>query len=93
MRIAGKIVISNSGTQVFKKHIDDRDVPGINKDGWKQTPGKIMFGNGLTWTATLLCPGYDENVFTTFGVSMDSFQDNIWSEPTSSRRERSQPYH
>ena len=56
MRMAGKIVISNPGTQIFKKRIDDRAVPDINEDGWKQTPGKIMFGNRLTWTAIISLP-------------------------------------
>ena len=61
MRMAGKIVISNPRTQVFKKHIDDRAVPGINKDGWKQTPGKIIFGDGLTWTAIIISLPYKRN--------------------------------
>ena len=41
MRMAGEIVISNPETQTFKKKIDDRHVPGIKEDGWKQTPGKV----------------------------------------------------
>ena len=33
MRMAGKMVISNPGTQTFKKRIDDRLVSGIKEDG------------------------------------------------------------
>ena len=29
MRMAGEIVISNPGTQIFKKKVDERAVPGI----------------------------------------------------------------
>ena len=47
MRMAGKLVISKD-SQPFKCHLDDRLVTGLQEDGWKQTPGKIMFGNGLT---------------------------------------------
>ena len=53
MRMAGELVISNPGTQTFKSRIDDRPVPGIKVDCWKQTSGKIMFSNGLTWTAII----------------------------------------
>ena len=56
MRMAGEIVIANPGIQVFKSRIDDRAVPGIREDGWKQTPGKIMFGDGLTWTGIISLP-------------------------------------
>ena len=51
--MAGKIVISNPGTQTFKNGIDDRLISGIKEDGWKQTPGKIMFIYGLTWTGII----------------------------------------
>ena len=56
MRMAGKIVIERPGIQVFKTRIDDRAVPGIREDGWKQTPGKIMFGDGITWTGIISLP-------------------------------------
>ena len=56
MRMAGEIVISNPGTQIFKSKIDDRPVPGIREDGRKQIPGKIMFGDGLTWTGIISLP-------------------------------------
>ena len=48
MRMAGELIISNPGTQIFKSK--------IRKDGWKQTPGKIMFGDGLTWTRIISLP-------------------------------------
>ena len=41
MRMAGEIVISSHGTQIFKKRVDDRAVPGISEDCWKQTPGRL----------------------------------------------------
>ena len=56
MRMAGEIVISNPGTQIFKKRVDERAVPGISKDCWKQMHGKIMFGDGLLWTAIISLP-------------------------------------
>ena len=33
MRMAGEIVISKPGTQIFKSKIDERAVPGIREDG------------------------------------------------------------
>ena len=33
---------------------------GLQEDGWKQTPGKIMFGNGLTWLVIISLP-YQRN--------------------------------
>ena len=55
MRMAGKITISKE-SQTFKKYLDDRPVSGLQEDGWKQTPAKIMFGNSLTWTAIISLP-------------------------------------
>ena len=52
MKKAGELFISNPGTQIFKSKIDDRPVP----DGWKQTPGKIMFGDSLTWPGIISLP-------------------------------------
>ena len=34
MRMAGEIVISKPGTQIFKSKIDEGAVPGIREDGW-----------------------------------------------------------
>ena len=47
MRMAGKIVIPCE-SQTFQRHLDDRPVSRLLEDCWKQTPGKSMFGNGLT---------------------------------------------
>ena len=55
MRMAGKIVISREN-QSFQRYIDDRPVSGLLEDSWKQTPGKIMFGDGLTWCAIISLP-------------------------------------
>ena len=55
MRMAGKIVISRK-YQSFQRHIDDRPVSRLMEDCWKQTPGKIMFGDRLTWCAIISLP-------------------------------------
>ena len=55
MRMVGKIMIS-CDSQSFQRHIDNRPVSGLLEDCWKQTPGKIMFGDGLTWCAIISLP-------------------------------------
>ena len=55
MRMAGKLVISKD-SQPFQGSLDNRLVPGVNKDGWKQTPGKVMLGNGVSLCAILSLP-------------------------------------
>ena len=55
MRMAGKIVISRE-SQSFKQNLDDRPVSGLLEDSWKQTPGKIMFGDGLSWCTIISLP-------------------------------------
>ena len=42
--------------QPFQCHLDKRFVSGLQEDGWKQTPGKIMFGDGLNWCAIISLP-------------------------------------
>ena len=59
MRMAGKVVISRE-SQPFQRHLNDRPVSRLMKDCWKQTPGKIMFGNKLTWCAIISLP-YQRN--------------------------------
>ena len=59
MRMAGKIVISKD-SQPFQRHLHNRLVAGLQEDGWKQTPEKIMFGDGLTWCAIISLP-YQRN--------------------------------
>ena len=55
MRMSGKIVISKD-SQPFQRHLDNRLVAGLQEDGWKQTPGKIMFRNGINWWAIISLP-------------------------------------
>ena len=55
MRMEGKLVISKE-SQPFQQSLDNRLVSGIQEDGWKQTPGKIMFGDGLSWCAIISLP-------------------------------------
>ena len=54
---------------------------------------RIFAKSNITWNhgRILLCQGYEENVYSTFGVSMESFQDTVWSETTSSRRGLKKP--
>ena len=55
MHMAGKIGISKE-SQPFQRHLDDRSVSGLLKYSWKQTPGKIMFGNRLSWCVIISFP-------------------------------------
>ena len=55
MRMAVNVVISKD-SQPFQRHLDYRLVTGLQEDGWKQTPGKIMFGDSLTWCAIISLP-------------------------------------
>ena len=59
MRMLEKIVISKD-SQPFQCHLDNRLVSGLQEDAWKQTPGKVMLGNGLTWCANISLP-YQRN--------------------------------
>ena len=55
MRMAGKLVISKD-SQPFQRHLDKRLVTGMQVNGWKQTPGKIMFSGSLTWCKIISLP-------------------------------------
>ena len=55
MRTAGKIVISKD-SQPLQRHLDNRLVAELQEDGWKQSPGKIMFGECLTWCVIISLP-------------------------------------
>ena len=55
MRMAGKPVIPKD-SQPVKQHLDSRLVTGIHEGGWKQIPGKIMFGDGLNWCVIISLP-------------------------------------
>ena len=56
MRMAGEIVISNPGTQIFKSKIDKRSVPGIREDGWKQTRARLCSATALHGRGSYLFP-------------------------------------
>ena len=55
MRLAGKLVISRE-SQPFQWSLDNRLVLGVHEGGWKQNPGKIMFGNSFCWCAFISLP-------------------------------------
>ena len=55
MRMAGKLVISKE-SQPFQRHLDNRLMTGLQEDGWKQTLGKIMLGDGLTCSVIISLP-------------------------------------
>ena len=55
MQMAGKDVISRK-FHPFQRRLDERPVSGLMEDCWKQTPGNIMFGDGLTWCAIISLP-------------------------------------
>ena len=52
LRMAGKLQI-NPEKAVIRTHLDTVSVHGFTKDVWKQVPGKIMFGNGISWTCLI----------------------------------------
>ena len=52
LRMAGKLSIMPE-RPVIRTHLDKEIIHGFPKDGWKQAPGKIMFGNGITWTCLI----------------------------------------
>ena len=55
MQMVGKIVISKD-SQPFQRHLDNRLVTMLLEDRWKQTLGKIMFSDGLTWCVIISLP-------------------------------------
>ena len=52
LRMAGKLSIMPENP-VIRTHLDKEIIHGLSKDGWRQIPGKIMFGNGITWTCLI----------------------------------------
>ena len=50
LRMAGKLSIMPENP-VIRSHLEI--INGWSKDGWRQVPGKIMFGNGITWTCLI----------------------------------------
>ena len=73
MRMAGKTVISWE-SQFFQRHLDDRSVSGLLENSWKQMLGKTMFGDGLSWCATISLP-YRRNQRGDYVV------ERIWVQP------------
>ena len=50
--MAGKLSIMPENP-VIRSHLDKEVIHGWPKDGWRQVPGKIIFGNGTTWTCLI----------------------------------------
>ena len=51
LRMAGLVSI-NLENVVIQRKCDPEFLCGYSKDGFKQIPGKIMFGNGISWTCS-----------------------------------------
>ena len=52
LRMAGKLSI-NPEKAVLRTSPEKEIIHGQFKDTWKQIPGKIMFGNGISWTCLI----------------------------------------
>ena len=52
LRMAGRATI-NPKNAVLKRKCDPEMMTGVSKDKFKQIPGKIMFGNGISWTCLI----------------------------------------
>ena len=52
LRMPGKLDIK-SERAVIRTHLEKKIIHGLTKDIWKQVPGKIMFGNGISWTCLI----------------------------------------
>ena len=52
LRMAGKAVIDPKNA-VLKRKCDPEMMTDASKDKFKQIPGKIMFGNGISWTCLI----------------------------------------
>ena len=50
--MAGKVSIDLKNA-VLKRRCDPELMTGYSKDVFKQLPGKIMFGNGISWTCLI----------------------------------------
>ena len=53
LRMAGKVRIDFKNP-FLKRRCDPEVIYGYPKDVWRQVPVKIMFGNGFSWTCTLI---------------------------------------
>jgi hypothetical protein len=52
LRMAGKATIDPKNA-VLKRKCDPEMMTDASKDKFKQIPGKIMFGNGVSWTCLI----------------------------------------
>ena len=52
LRMAGKLSIIPE-RPVIRTYLEKEVIHGLTKDVWKQVPGKIMFGNGISWTCLI----------------------------------------
>ena len=52
LRMAGRLSI-DPGRAVLRTNLEKEIIHGQLKDTWKQVPGKIMFGNGISWTCLI----------------------------------------
>ena len=52
LRMAGKVRIHDENA-VLRTRVETEMLYEYGKDGWKQIPGKIMFGNGITWVCII----------------------------------------
>ena len=48
LRMVGKVRI-RSEDEVLWTVVEKDVIYGYKRDSWKYVPGKIMFGNGITW--------------------------------------------
>ena len=52
LRMAGKVRIHDDNAVLWTR-VETEMLYEYGKDGWKQIPGKIMFGNGITWVCII----------------------------------------
>ena len=52
LRMVGLVSIKPEDAVIYRK-CDPEILYGYSKDGFKQIPGKIMFGNGVSWTCLI----------------------------------------
>ena len=52
LRMTGKLEIC-SGRFVLQTQVESEVIYRFGKDGWRQIPGKIMIGNGISWVCII----------------------------------------
>ena len=50
------MIMAGKDSQPFQRHLDNRLVTRLQEEEWKQTPGKIMFGDSQTWCSIISLP-------------------------------------